>query len=239
MSVQVGAHYLEKENGGSGTLLGGIPGVPDADVAIVGGGVVGTNAAEIALGMGANVVILDKSLERLRELDITLNGRVHTVASNARSVAEVVRRADLVIGAVLLPGARAPKNVTEAMVASMRPRSVVVDVAIDQGGCIATAHPTTHSAPTYEKYGVIHYCVTNMPGAVPRTSTIGLSNATLPYGLELADRGLDGAIDANPALAKGVNVYDGRLTQKGVAEALGLEYTPLAVAMEARPVIRV
>lgn len=238
MSVQVGAHYLEKENGGSGTLLGGIPGVPDAEVAIVGGGVVGTNAAEIALGMGANVVILDKSLERLRELDITLNGRVHTVASNTRSVAEMVRRADLVIGAVLLPGARAPKVVSEAMVASMRSGSVVVDVAIDQGGCIATAHPTTHSAPTYEQYGVIHYCVTNMPGAVPRTSTIGLSNATLPYGLDLADRGLEGAINANPALAKGVNVYDGRLTQKGVAEALSLEYTPLAVAMEARPVVR-
>jgi alanine dehydrogenase len=227
MSVQVGAHYLEKANGGKGTLLGGIPGVPGAEVVIIGGGVVGTNAAQIALGMGANVVIIDRSLERLRQLDTLLHGRVHTLASNIDNVSSAVKQADLVVGAVLLPGAKAPKLVTEEMVASMRSGSVVVDVAIDQGGCIATARPTTHSHPTYVVHDVVHYCVTNMPGAVPRTSTIGLSNATLPYGLQLADEGLVGAAMGDPALAKGINVLDGKITHPAVAEAFGLEYTPV------------
>ena len=230
MAVQVGAHYLEKAHGGSGTLLAGIPGVPGAEVVVIGGGVVGTNAAQIALGMGANVVIVDRSLERLRQLDTMLHGRVNTLASNAENVAAAVQRADLVVGAVLLPGAKAPKIVSEEMVAAMKPGSVMVDVAIDQGGCIATARPTTHSDPTYLTDGVVHYCVTNMPGAVPRTSTIGLSNATLPYGLVLADYGLYGAVSRDPELARGVNVINGTVTHPGVAEALGMDYTPLADA---------
>jgi alanine dehydrogenase len=227
MSVQVGAHHLEKAHGGSGTLLAGIPGVPGAEVVVIGGGVVGANAAQIALGMGANVTIVDRSLERLRQLDTLLHGRVNTLASNSENVAAAVRRADLVVGAVLLPGAKAPKIVSEEMVATMRPGSVVVDVAIDQGGCIATARPTTHSDPTYVAHGVVHYCVTNMPGAVPRTSTIGLSNATLPYGLALADYGLFEAMSRDPELASGVNVINGHVTHPGVAEALRMEYTPL------------
>ena len=231
MSVQVGAHHLEKAHGGRGLLLGGIPGVPPANVVIVGGGVVGTNAAEIALGMGANVTIIDLSLDRLRYLDSVLHGRLHTLASNRENIAHAVRDADLVIGAVLLPGARAPKLVTEPMVASMKTASVIVDVAIDQGGCIETAHPTTHSDPIYLKHGVVHYCVTNMPGAVPRTSTIGLGNATLPFGLQLAELGLPAAAISNASLAKGVNVFNGKLTQAGVAEAFGLPYTPLAEAI--------
>ena len=228
MSFQVGAHHLEKAHGGKGTLLGGIPGVPGGRVVVIGGGVVGANAAQIALGMGANVTIIDKSLDRLRQLDTLLHGRINTLASNTDNVAAAVQRADLAIGAVLLPGAKAPRIVSEEMVASMRPGSVVVDVAIDQGGCIATAHPTTHSAPTYVQHGVVHYCVTNMPGAVPRTSTIGLSNATLPYGLLLADLGLSGAVAVDPELAGGVNVLNGQITHPGVAEAFGLEYTPLS-----------
>lgn len=234
MSVQVGAHYLEKAHGGSGTLLAGIPGVPGAEVVVIGGGVVGTNAAQIALGMGANVAIVDRSLDRLRQLDTMLHGRVNTLASNAENVAAAVQRADLVVGAVLLPGAKAPKIVSEEMIAAMKPGSVVVDVAIDQGGCIATARPTTHSDPTYVEQGVVHYCVTNMPGAVPRTSTIGLSNATLPYGLILADFGLQGAVSRDPELVSGVNVINGKVTHAGVAEALGMDYTPLsdAIALE-------
>src|SRR5919107_4261663 len=226
MSVQVGAHFLEKAHGGSGTLLAGIPGVPGADVVVIGGGVVGTNAAQIALGMGGNVAIVDRSLERLRQLDTMLHGRVNTLASNSENVTAAVRRADLVVGAVLLPGAKAPRIVSESMVAAMKPGSVVVDVAIDQGGCIATARPTTHSEPTYVVHGVVHYCVTNMPGAVPRTSTLGLSNATLPYGLDLADYGLFGAVLRDPELARGVNVINGKVTHPGVAEALGIDYTP-------------
>jgi alanine dehydrogenase len=235
MSVQVGAHYLEKAHGGSGTLLAGIPGVPGAEVVVIGGGVVGTNAAQIALGMGANVTIVDRSLDRLRQLDTVLHGRVNTLASNAENVAAAVQSADLVVGAVLLPGAKAPKIVSEEMVAAMKLGSVIVDVAIDQGGCIATARPTTHSDPTYVVHGVVHYCVTNMPGAVPRTSTIGLSNATLPYGLVLADFGLYEALSRDPELARGVNVINGRVTHPGVAEAFGLDYTPLpdATAVEA------
>jgi alanine dehydrogenase len=227
MSVQVGAHYLEETYGGRGMLLGGVPGVPEADIVIVGGGIVGTNAAQIALGMGANVTILDMNIERLRFLDQILHGRVHTLASNSHNVAEAVRQADLVIGSVLIPGKRAPKLVTREMVDTMRAGAVMVDVAIDQGGCFETSRPTSHSAPIFDVGGVIHYCVTNMPGAVPRTSTLALSNATLPYGLALADRGFAAAVTRDPALAKGVNVTDGQVTHAGVAEAFGLPYVPL------------
>ncbi len=227
MSVQVGAHYLEHTHGGRGMLLGGVPGVPSADVVIIGGGIVGTNAAQIALGMGANVTILDMNVERLRFLDQVLHGRIHTLASNSHNVAESVQRADLVIGSVLIPGKRAPKLVTRKMVETMRPGSVLVDVAIDQGGCFETSRPTSHSNPVFDVNGAVHYCVTNMPGAVPRTSTLALSNVTLPYGLALADRGLIGAVTHDPSLARGVNVISGRITYAGVAEAFGLPHEPL------------
>jgi alanine dehydrogenase len=230
MSIQVGAHYLEKVHGGRGLLLGGVAGVPPANVAIIGGGVVGTNAAQTALGMGANVTILDVSIDRLRYLDQVLHGRLQTMASNRGNIAEVVRDADLLIGGVLIPGAKAPKLVTAEMVSSMRPGSVIVDVAIDQGGCIETVRPTSHSNPTFDVDGVVHYCVTNMPGAVPRTSTFALSNVTLPYGLLLAEKGME-AVRNDPALAKGVNVYKGQVTYPAVAEAFGLEYTPLDTLM--------
>ncbi|HEX5166962.1 MAG TPA: alanine dehydrogenase [Thermomicrobiales bacterium] len=226
MSVQVGAHYLEKVNGGRGLLLGGVAGVPAANVVIVGGGVVGTNAAQIALGMGAHVTILDISIDRLRFLDQVLHGRFQTLASNRGNIAEAVKHCDLLIGGVLIPGAKAPKLVTAEMVSSMRPGSVIVDVAIDQGGCIETVRPTSHSNPTFEVDGVVHYCVTNMPGAVPRTSTFALSNVTLPYGLQLAASGM-AAVAKDSALAKGVNVYKGHVTYPAVAEAFGLEYTPV------------
>ncbi len=228
MSVQIGAHLLERTHGGRGVLLGGVPGVPGAEVVIIGGGVVGTNAAQMALGMGANVTVIDLSVDRLRYLDQVLHGRIHTLASTRHNVAAAVRSADLVIGAVLIPGARAPRLVTREMVATMRTGSVLVDVAIDQGGCFETSRPTSHSDPTYQVDGVIHYCVTNMPGAVPRTSTLALSNVTLRYGLALADEGLDAAVRRDPALAYGVNVLDGRITHAGVAEAFGLDYTPVA-----------
>jgi alanine dehydrogenase len=231
MSVQVGAYYLQRTNGGIGVLLGGVPGVPGAEVVIIGGGIVGTNATQIALGMGANVTILDMNVDRLRYLDEILHGRINTQTSNAHVVAEAVARADLVVGGVLVAGARAPKLVTAEMVRSMRPGSVMVDVAIDQGGCFETSHPTSHSDPAFTVDGVIHYCVTNMPGAVPRTSTFALSNVTLPYGLALADRGLVGATLHDPALAKGVNVYNGQITHAGVAEALGLPYVELQSAL--------
>lgn len=224
MAVQVGAHYLERTNGGRGMLLGGVPGVPGANVVVVGGGVVGTNAAQMALGMGANVTILDRNVERLRYLDQVLHGRIHTLASNSQNVAEVTRDADLVIGGVLIAGAKAPKLVTRAMIGAMRAGSVVVDVAIDQGGCIETAKPTSHSDPIYLVDGVIHYCVTNMPGAVPRTSTLALSNVTLPYALELADRGLFEAAKRDASLAKGINVLNGTVTYQAVADAFGLPF---------------
>jgi alanine dehydrogenase len=227
MSVQVGAFYLQATNGGGGRLLGGVPGVPPGNVVVVGGGVVGTNAAQIALGMGAYVMVVDRNVERLRQLDLQLHGRLETLASNRDTLAEVIRSADLVIGGVLLPGAKAPKLVTEAMISSMRPGSVVVDVAIDQGGCFATSRPTSHTHPIYAIDGVVHYCVTNMPGAVPRTSTLALANVTLPYALELADRGLAGAVRADPVLAKGVNVLDGQVTHQAVAAAFDLPWTPL------------
>lgn len=221
MAVQVGAHYLEETQGGRGLLLGGVPGTPGANVTIVGGGVVGTNAAQMAIGLGANVTIIDRDVERLRDLDLLLHGRVHTLASNRHNMAAAVREADLVIGAVLIAGAKAPRLVTAEMVRGMRPGTVIVDVAIDQGGSIETAHPTSHSAPTYTVDGVIHYCVTNMPGAVPRTSTFALANVTLPYALALADLGLDAAIARDAALAKGVNVRDGAIVHPAVAAAFG------------------
>ncbi len=226
MSVQVGAHYLERTNGGIGILLGGVPGVPPANVVIVGGGIVGVNAAQMALGLGANVVIVDKNLDRLRQLEDILHGRVTTLASSNHAVAAAIRQADLVIGAVLIAGAKAPRLVTREMVRAMHTGAVVVDVAIDQGGCIETAKPTSHSAPTYEVYGVVHYCVTNMPGAVPRTSTLALANATLPYALELADQGLEAAASSDHALAGGINVLNGCITHRGVADAFGLSYSP-------------
>jgi alanine dehydrogenase len=231
MSVQVGAHYLERTNGGVGTLLGGVPGVPGAEVVVIGGGVVGTNAARIALGMGANVTIVDLNIERLRYLDDVLHDRVHTLASSRKSIADVVARADLVIGSVLIPGARAPKLVTADMVENMTPGSVMVDVAIDQGGCFETSRPTSHSDPTYLVNDVVHYCVTNMPGAVPRTSTLALSSVTAPYGLKLADRGIADAVRSDASLALGVNVINGHVTYAGVAEAFGLPHVTLDQAM--------
>jgi alanine dehydrogenase len=226
MSVQVGAFYLQKTNGGRGLLLGGVPGVPPADVVILGGGVVGVNAAQMALGLGANVTIIDLSVDRLRYLDQVLHGRINTLASNRQNLAAAVRECDFLVGGVLIPGAKAPKLVTAEMVSTMREGSVIVDVAIDQGGCIETGHPTSHSNPTFVVDGVTHYCVTNMPGAVPRTSTYALSNVTLPYGIKLADKGM-AAVSADAALAKGVNVYQGQITYPAVAEAFGLENTPL------------
>ncbi|NDJ53669.1 MAG: alanine dehydrogenase [Chloroflexi bacterium] len=231
MSIQVGAHYLEKENGGRGIMLGGIPGVYASYVTIIGGGVVGTNAAKMALGMGAQVTIIDINLDRLRYLDDVLDGNFQTLASNPLNIAQAVARADLVVGAVLIPGARAPRLVTREMVSSMQPGAVVVDVAIDQGGSIETIKPTSHSDPIYWVDGVIHYGVTNMPGAVPRTSTYGLSNATLQYALILADHGLEAALENTPSLIPGVNTYQGSLTYEAVAEAFDMTYTPLEDAM--------
>jgi len=230
MSVHVGAYYLHKPNGGRGVLLGGVPGVLPSDVVIIGGGVVGTNAAKMAVGLGARVTILDTNLERLRQLDDIFLGTVQTLASNAAHIADAVRRADLLVGGVLIPGAAAPKLVTRQMIREMKKGSVIVDVAIDQGGCVETAHPTTHSNPVYEVDGVIHYCVANMPGAVPRTSTIALTNATLPYMRRLAKLGFAKAID-DPGLAEGVNVYKGAITYKAVAESQSRPYTPLAQLM--------
>ena len=223
MAVQIAAHYLEKISGGRGKLLGGVPGVPPADVVIVGGGTVGTNAAMVALGMGAGVIILDINADRLRYLSEILHGNLITLSSNPHNIAEAVRRADVLIGAVLLPGAKAPCLVTRAMVETMKPGSVIVDVAIDQGGCVETSHVTSHSDPIYLVNGVLHYGVPNIPGAVPRTSTYALSNATLPYALKLANLGFEEAIKSNGALVKGVNTYKGFLTCPAVARAFGME----------------
>ncbi len=228
MAVQIGAHHLEKIQGGRGKLLGGIPGVLPADVVILGGGMVGTNAAIVALGMGAAVLILDISVDRLRYLTEVLHGNLKTLVATPHNIAEAVKRADLVIGAVLVKGAKAPRLVTRQMVAEMKPGSVIVDVAVDQGGCIETTRATSHSEPTFVLDGVVHYCVPNIPGAVPRTSTYGLSNATLPYAIKLANKGLVDAIKADPVLAKGVNTYKGYVTYKAVADAFGIEYHPLA-----------
>jgi len=220
MAVQVGASYLEKERGGRGVLLGGVPGVPPAQVCVLGGGTVGTNAAKIALGMGALVTLIDRNLDRLRELDDIFNGRVYTLSSNSYNIAKAVKHADLVIGGVLIPGAAAPKLVTKAMVKDMKSGAVIVDVAIDQGGCIETAHPTTHSAPSYVMDGVVHYCVTNMPAAVPHTSTLALTNATFPYVMKLAQHGL-AAVKGDPGFREGVNTYRGQVTCAGVAQSQG------------------
>jgi alanine dehydrogenase len=228
MSVQVGAAYLEKEHGGRGVLLGGVPGVAPANVCIIGGGIVGTNAAKIALGMGAKVTLLDLSLNRLRELDDIFGGRLYSVASNSYNVERAVSEADLVIGGVLIPGAAAPKIVTRAMVAKMKKGAVIVDVAIDQGGCIETARPTTHSDPSYEVNGVVHYCVTNMPAAVPNTSTLALTNATFPYVMKLAKLGAKIAIQQDKGIAEGVNTYNGHLTYEAVATAQKLDWRPIS-----------
>jgi len=224
MSVQVGATCLQKANGGFGVLLGGVPGVAPAKVVVLGGGVSGTHAAEMAVGLRADVTVVDRSVKRLRELSAIFGNRLKTVYSTALAIEDLVRDADLVIGAVLIAGAAAPKLVTRAMVRSMKPGTVLVDIAIDQGGCFETSRPTTHAEPTYVQDGVLHYCVTNMPGAVPRTSTFALTNATLPYVRALADSGWRQAITRDPGLARGLNVHAGRLTHEAVASALGIEY---------------
>jgi len=230
MSVQVGASYLEKERGGRGILLGGVPGVPPAQVAILGGGIVGTNAARVALGFGAQVTLIDVNMNRLRELDDLFGGRLYTLASNSYNIASVSRQADLVIGAVLIPGATAPRLLTRAMVAQMKKGAVIVDVAIDQGGCVETAHPTSHSNPSYTVDGVVHYCVTNMPGAVPNTSTLALTNSTFPYVLRLANLGAREALRQDPGLAEGLNTWLGTLTHQGVAESQERAWTAPAKA---------
>ncbi len=232
MAVQIAAYYLQKTNGGRGKLFAGVPGVRPADVVIIGGGTVGTNAAQIALGMGAHVTIIEKNLDRLRYLDQILHGSLTTLASNVHNIAETVKYADVVIGAVLIKGARAPKLVTREMVREMKEGSVIVDVDVDQGGCVETIKPTSHSHPTYFVDGVLHYGVANMPGAVPRTSTFALSNATLPYTLALANKGFLKAIREDPGLAKGVNVYKGHITYPAVAETFGLPYVPLETLLE-------
>ncbi len=237
MSVQVGAQFLEAFYGGRGVLLGGVPGVPPADVIIIGGGIVGTNAAKMALGLGANVVIIERSADRMRYLDDVFGGRVLTLMSNPYNIASAVARADLLIGAVLIPGAKAPKLVTEDMVKSMKKGAVIVDVAVDQGGSIETVdRVTTHSQPTYEKHGVVHYAVANMPGAVPRTSTFALTNVTLPYAIELANKGFRKAITDNAPLRLGVNTFGGHVTYKAVAEGVGLPYVSLEDAMTSGPI---
>jgi len=225
MSVQVGAHCLEKEQGGAGILLGGVPGVGPAKVVILGGGVAGTNAARVAMGMEAGVAVIDKSLYRLKELDLQFGAEMRTLFATAETIEQEVEAADLVIGAVLVPGAAAPKLITRAMVRRMRPGSVLVDIAIDQGGCAETSRPTTHADPTYVDEGVVHYCVTNMPGAVARTSTLALNNATLPFVLALADKGWRQAMREDPHLAHGLNIHAGRVTHSAVAHDLALDYT--------------
>lgn len=233
MSIQVAAQILEKPHGGKGILMGGVPGVLPAKVTIVGGGTVGTNAAKIAVGMGADVTILDMNPNRLRYLNDIFGARLKTLMSNSFNVKAAVAEADVLIGAVLIPGAKAPKIVTEEMVMAMSPGSVIVDVAIDQGGCVETVdRVTTHAEPTFVKHGVVHYSVANMPGAVARTSTFALTNVTLPYALKLANKGYEAAVREDLALARGVNVIDGKVTYKAVAESLGLEYTPLYQVMD-------
>jgi alanine dehydrogenase len=231
MSVQVGAHLLEKMQGGAGILLGGVPGVHAAKVVVLGGGVSGTNAIRMAMGMEAQVYVIDKSLDRLSELDQQFGPVLNTIYSTVDAIEQHVTTADLVIGAVLVPGAVAPRLITRDMIRRMRPGSVFVDIAIDQGGCAETSRSTTHASPTYVEEGVVHYCVTNMPGAVPRTSTFALNNATLPYILALASKGYRKAIQDDPHLANGVNVVHGRLTSEAVARSLDLAWTPLKQAL--------
>ncbi len=224
MAVQVGAHCLEKEQGGAGILLGGVPGVPPAKVVVLGGGVSGTNAARMAVGLEASVTIIDRSLPRLKELDLQFGPQATTLFATVESIEQAVIRADLVIGAVLVPGAAAPKLVTRDMIGQMRPGSVLVDISIDQGGCFETSRPTTHSDPTYVEQGVVHYCVTNMPGAVARTSTFALTNATLPFVMALAEKGWRSALAEDRHLRHGLNVHDGHITHAAVAHDLALPY---------------
>jgi alanine dehydrogenase len=232
MAAQIGAQFLEKPKGGKGILLAGVPGVSRGKVTIIGGGVVGTNAAKVAIGLGADVTIIDLSADRLRELDDIFGNQINTLMSNPMNIAQAVAESDLVIGAVLIPGAKAPKLVTEEMVKAMKPGSVIVDVAIDQGGIVETSdHVTTHDNPTYVKHGVVHYAVANMPGAVPRTSTIALTNVTIPYALQIANKGVHKAIAENPALKLGVNVANGEITYEAVARDLGYEYVPVETAL--------
>jgi len=226
---------LEKPCGGRGILLGGVPGVKPAEVLVLGAGIVGTQAAKIAAGFGARVIIMDVSLPRLRQLDDILPANVTTVYSNDYNIREAVKTADLVIGSVLIPGAKAPKLVTKDMLSTMKPGSVIVDVAIDQGGCFETSHPTTHLEPTFVVDGVVHYCVANMPGAVPCTSTLGLTNATLPYALQLANKGWKAACLANPELESGLNIVGGKVVYRKVAEAFGLDHVDVATVLSKRP----
>ena len=227
LAVQIGAHYLGTVQGGRGLLLAGVPGVPPAHVVVLGAGVVGTSAVRIAVGMGARVTVINLDLDRLRFLDDLYGGRIATCGATESAIDRAVAEADLVIGAVLVPGARAPKVVSRALVKKMKPGSVIVDVAVDQGGCCETTRPTTHSDPVYVVDGVLHYCVTNMPGIVPHTSTLALTNTTLPYIVRLASEGVEKAIRSDPGLAKGVNVMNGRITCQGVADAYGLRFTPV------------
>src|SRR3954468_11431211 len=236
LAAQAGAYFLEKPLGGRGLLLGGVPGVAPGRVLVIGGGIVGYNAAVIAIGLGAQVTILDRSIDRMRYLDEILSGRVSTVMSSTLQIESMIGDADLVIGAVLVPGAPAPKLVTREMLGGMKKGSVIVDVAIDQGGCVETAHATTHSDPVYEVDGVLHYCVANMPGGVPITSTKALTNATLPYVEAIAENGLREAVAQDPSLALGVNAVDGKITYEAVAEAHNLDYTPLDDVLPLAPV---
>jgi alanine dehydrogenase len=231
MSIQAGAHALEKAQGGNGVLMGGVPGVAPAEVTVIGGGVVGYNAARVAVGMGANVTILDRSLPRLAWLDTVFDGRLKTLYSTADALEKCVGEADLVIGAVLVPGAAAPKLVTRAMLKLMKPGAVIVDVAIDQGGCFETSKPTTHQSPTYTVDGIVHYCVANMPGGVARTSTFALTNATLPYALALADKGYKKALAEDAHLREGLNVHFGKITYRAVADALKYDFCPVSEAL--------
>jgi alanine dehydrogenase len=224
MAIQIGAQYLEKSQGGRGILLSGVPGVPPAQVVTIGGGVVGINAVKIALGMGAQVTVLDINVNKLRYLDDIFQGRVATLASNGITISHSIRKADLLVGAVLIPGAAAPKLVTRQMISTMKKGAVIVDVSVDQGGCIETTRPTTHSHPTFCVDGVIHYCVANMPGAVPRTSTFALTNATLPYALKLVRLGLKLAIRSDPGFGEGVNVFEGHVTNRAVADSQGVAW---------------
>ncbi|PGM89536.1 alanine dehydrogenase [Bacillus cereus] len=238
MAAQIGAQFLEKNKGGKGILLAGVPGVKRGKVTIIGGGQAGTNAAKIAVGLGADVTIIDLSAERLRQLDDIFGNQVKTLMSNPYNIAEAVRESDLVIGAVLIPGAKAPKLVTEEMIQSMEPGSVVVDIAIDQGGIFETTDRiTTHDNPTYEKYGVVHYAVANMPGAVPRTSTLALTNVTVPYAVQIANKGYKDACLGNAALLKGINTLDGYVTFEAVAEAHGLQYADAKELLEKAPAL--
>ncbi|WP_347861992.1 alanine dehydrogenase [Salimicrobium sp. PL1-032A] len=232
MATQIGAQYLEKAYGGKGVLLGGIPGVERGNVVVIGGGVVGTNAAKIAIGLGANVTMIDLNPDRLRELDDQFGGDIQTLMSNPMNISNAVAEADLVIGAVLIPGAKAPKLVTEDMVKAMKEGSVIVDVAIDQGGNFETVdHVTTHDDPIYEKHGVLHYAVANIPGAVPRTATVGLTNVTIPYAVTIANKGVEQAAKANSSIEEGVNTANGHLTYEAVAKDLGYEYMPVPQAL--------